>query len=140
VGVGLFTNSTARQDFVHNGIIAAATQVQDVFIASAFFTESRTVEQIAQQGCNVRLIVRLGFPTSPGALASVSQMAPVQVRYFADSSSHTTCPWKGEASYKTIEVDGESNPDAAWYYPQPKEAAAEIKDYFAFWKGVTVEA
>ena len=88
VGVGLFTNSTARQDFVHNGIIAAATQVQDVFIASAFFTESRTVEQIAQQGCNVRLIVRLGFPTSPGALASVSQMAPVQVRYFADSSFH----------------------------------------------------
>jgi uncharacterized protein (DUF427 family) len=60
--------------------------------------------------------------------------------YFADSDTHTTCGWKGEASYKTIEVDGQLNPDAAWYYPQPKEAAAEIKDYFAFWNGVTIEA
>jgi uncharacterized protein (DUF427 family) len=59
--------------------------------------------------------------------------------YFLDSSTHTTCAWKGEASYKTIEVNGERNPDAAWYYPAPKDAAAEIRDRFAFWKGVTVE-
>jgi uncharacterized protein (DUF427 family) len=59
--------------------------------------------------------------------------------YFTESATHTTCPWKGEASYKTLEVDGQSNPDAAWYYPAPKEAAAEIKDRFAFWKGVTIE-
>jgi uncharacterized protein (DUF427 family) len=59
--------------------------------------------------------------------------------YFADSDTHTTCPWKGEASYKSIEVDGQTNTDAAWYYPSPKDAAASIKDHFAFWKGVTVE-
>ncbi len=66
--------------------------------------------------------------------------ASVHTEYFADSDTHSTCAWKGEASYKTIEVDGEQNVDAAWFYPEPKDAAAEIKDYFAFWKGVTVEA
>lgn len=59
--------------------------------------------------------------------------------FFIDSDTHTICPWKGEASYKSIEVDGEANRDAAWYYPQPKEAAAEIKGRFAFWHGVRVE-
>lgn len=57
---------------------------------------------------------------------------------FKASSTHSTCPWKGEASYYTLEVDGEMNQDAAWYYPEPKEAAKEIKDYVAFWKGVEV--
>ena len=54
------------------------------------------------------------------------------------SSTQTHCPWKGEASYYTLVVNGEDNPDAAWYYPNPKEAAAEIKDHIAFWKGVEV--
>ncbi len=54
------------------------------------------------------------------------------------SATHSTCPWKGLASYKTIVVDGARNTDAAWYYPDPKSAAAEIKDYYAFWRGVTV--
>lgn len=54
------------------------------------------------------------------------------------SATHSTCPWKGLASYKTIVVDGVRNTDAAWYYPDPKSAAAEIKDYYAFWRGVTV--
>ena len=57
-----------------------------------------------------------------------------------DSATSTTCPWKGEASYKTIVVDGERNVDAAWYYPAPKDAAAEIKDRYAFWNGVEVTA
>jgi uncharacterized protein (DUF427 family) len=60
--------------------------------------------------------------------------------YLIESATHTTCPWKGEASYYTLEVDGRSNPDAAWYYPKPKEAAKNIKNYIAFWKGVKVEA
>ena len=64
----------------------------------------------------------------------------VQREYLVDSDTHTVCPWKGEASYYTVEVDGQRNPDAAWYYRQPKNAAAQIKDYIAFWKGVTVEA
>jgi len=58
--------------------------------------------------------------------------------YFIRSDTHTTCPWKGEASYYDIAVDGQVNKDAAWYYPDPKEAAAKIKDRVAFWKGVTV--
>jgi uncharacterized protein (DUF427 family) len=57
---------------------------------------------------------------------------------FADSTTHTTCPWKGEASYFNVKVDGQTNNDAAWYYPTPKDAAKEIKNYIAFWKGVKV--
>ena len=55
-----------------------------------------------------------------------------------DSATHSHCPWKGEASYKTLVVDGQRNPDAVWYYPDPKPAAAGIKGRYAFWKGVTV--
>lgn len=57
---------------------------------------------------------------------------------FDDSATTSICPWKGTASYKTVVVDGERNPDAAWYYPAPKDAAAQIKGRFAFWKGVQV--
>ena len=56
------------------------------------------------------------------------------------SGTHTTCPWKGVASYYDVVVGDESNPDAAWYYPEPKEAAVEITDRLAFWKGVEVSA
>lgn len=55
-----------------------------------------------------------------------------------ESSTHTTCPWKGEASYYSIEVDGKVNRDAAWYYPTPKPAAAQIAGRIAFWRGVTI--
>jgi len=58
--------------------------------------------------------------------------------YFSASETHTNCPWKGEASYYNITVNGETNKDAAWYYPRPKEAAGNIKDRVAFWKGVVV--
>lgn len=57
-----------------------------------------------------------------------------------DSSDTSVCPWKGTASYYDVVVDGDTNAGAAWYYPAPKDAAAEIKDHVAFWKGVTVEA
>ncbi|MGI8511858.1 MAG: DUF427 domain-containing protein [Solirubrobacteraceae bacterium] len=57
---------------------------------------------------------------------------------FAPSEKHTWCPWKGEASYLSVAVEGEENPDAAWFYPEPKEAAAEIRDRVAFWRGVQV--
>ena len=60
-------------------------------------------------------------------------------RYFRESSTQTTCPWKGLASYYSIEVDGRTNTDAAWYYPEPCNAAAQIKDHVAFWKDVVVE-
>jgi uncharacterized protein (DUF427 family) len=59
--------------------------------------------------------------------------------YFKESNTHTTCPWKGVASYYTIEVNGQENKDAAWYYPTTKDAAKNIEGYIAFWKGVKVE-
>lgn len=55
------------------------------------------------------------------------------------SATHTTCPWKGVASYYDVVVDGQVNKDAAWYYPEPKEAARNIRGHVAFWKGVHVE-
>ncbi|NNE78081.1 MAG: DUF427 domain-containing protein [Pricia sp.] len=59
--------------------------------------------------------------------------------YFKKSDTNTTCPWKGVASYFTLEVDGQRNEDAAWYYPEPSDAAQNIKDRVAFWKGVVVK-
>jgi uncharacterized protein (DUF427 family) len=63
----------------------------------------------------------------------------VRREFFEASETHTTCPWKGLASYYTVSVDGARNADAAWYYPDPKPEAAEIRDHVAFWHGVTVE-
>lgn len=63
----------------------------------------------------------------------------IKKEFFTPSETHTTCPWKGVASYYHIEVNGETNKDAAWYYPETKPAAREIKGYVAFWKGVKVE-
>ncbi|MEP5763013.1 MAG: DUF427 domain-containing protein [Halieaceae bacterium] len=57
----------------------------------------------------------------------------------SDSDSTSVCPWKGTAHYYDITVDGETNAAAAWYYPEPKQAASEISDRVAFWKGVRVE-
>jgi uncharacterized protein (DUF427 family) len=59
--------------------------------------------------------------------------------FFTPSTMHTTCHWKGLASYYNVQVDGKANPNAAWYYPTPKDAAKEIAGYIAFWKGVKVE-
>ncbi len=55
------------------------------------------------------------------------------------SSTSSTCPWKGQARYYTVVADGQENPDAAWYYPDPKPAARNIKNHVAFWRGVEVE-
>ena len=60
--------------------------------------------------------------------------------HFEDSTSHTACPWKGLASYYNIADNGNTNRNAAWYYPEPSGAAEKIKDYVAFWRGVRVEA
>lgn len=62
----------------------------------------------------------------------------INKEYFKTSHTETHCPWKGEASYYTIEVDGKTNPDSAWYYPDPKPAAEEIKNHIAFWKGIEI--
>jgi uncharacterized protein (DUF427 family) len=62
----------------------------------------------------------------------------IKSEYFSPSDTHTTCHWKGSASYCNLRVGDRSNADAAWYYPEPKEAAKRIKDYVAFWRGVNV--
>ena len=62
----------------------------------------------------------------------------IKRKYFSPSETHTTCHWKGTASYYHVQVGGKSNLDAAWYYPEPKGAAKSIKDFVAFWHGVKV--
>ena len=62
----------------------------------------------------------------------------VKKEYLVNTDTHTTCPWKGLASYYTLSVDGKENRDAAWFYPSPKPAAENITNYVAFWKGVKV--
>lgn len=57
---------------------------------------------------------------------------------FSDSADTSVCPWKGTASYLDVTVEGETNPGAAWFYPEPKEAAAQIRGRVAFWRGVVV--
>ena len=63
----------------------------------------------------------------------------VRPEVLRDSETHTTCHWKGLASYYDVVVDGKVNKDAAWYYPQPSQAAEKVRDRIAFWRGVKVE-
>ena len=63
----------------------------------------------------------------------------IKTEFFAPSDKNSLCPWKGQASYYTLSVEGRENPDAAWYYPDPKPEAAQIKGRIAFWHGVVVE-
>lgn len=62
----------------------------------------------------------------------------IDKQYFKPSETHSLCPWKGTASYYSVEVNGDRNPDAAWFYPQASEKAKNIEGYVAFWKGVEV--
>jgi uncharacterized protein (DUF427 family) len=63
----------------------------------------------------------------------------IKKQYFNASKTHTVCPWKGKANYYHINVDGQVNVDAAWYFPKPKLAAKHIKGYVAFWRGVEIK-
>ena len=65
-------------------------------------------------------------------------LASVRQEFLAPSPTTSVCPWKGTASYFSLTVGGKENTDAAWYYPAPKDAAAEIKDHVAFWRGVEI--
>lgn len=62
----------------------------------------------------------------------------INKEFFKESTTHTTCPWKGVASYYDVVVDGIVNKDAAWYYPEPRDLAKGIKNHVAFWKGVEI--
>ncbi len=62
----------------------------------------------------------------------------IKADHFTPSAKQTVCPWKGTASYYDVVVNGETNGDAAWYYPEPKDAAKEIAGHVAFWRGVQV--
>jgi uncharacterized protein (DUF427 family) len=63
----------------------------------------------------------------------------IEKSYFKENETHSVCPWKGTASYYDIHVDGKTNKDAAWFYPETSDLAKNIKGYVAFWKGVKVE-
>ena len=63
----------------------------------------------------------------------------VNTAYLQATTTNTICPWKGVASYYTLDVEGQQNRDAAWYYPTPKDAAKQIAGYVAFWRGVKVQ-
>lgn len=63
----------------------------------------------------------------------------VDKAFLRPSETTTVCPWKGTARYYTLEVNGQRNPDAAWYYPEPREAARQIAGRVAFWRGVSVQ-
>lgn len=65
--------------------------------------------------------------------------ASIKQEHFKPSDTHTVCPWKGTASYYSVVAGGKENPDAAWFYPEPKDAAKQIRGRVAFWKGVTVK-
>ena len=65
--------------------------------------------------------------------------ASLKREFFRPSSTTSTCPWKGQARYYSLASDGQENPDAAWYYPDPKPAARKIKNHVAFWRGVEIE-
>jgi uncharacterized protein (DUF427 family) len=67
-------------------------------------------------------------------------MDSVEKRLLVPSATTSVCPWKGTASYFSLDVDGKINPDAVWYYPAPKDAAKQITDHVAFWHGVEVTA
>ncbi|WP_232321587.1 DUF427 domain-containing protein [Picosynechococcus sp. PCC 7117] len=82
----------------------------------------------------------LQFLITPLVLPYYFPPDTIKTEYFKPSNTHTTCSWKGQASYYTLSVAGEENKDAAWYYPEPKEKAANIKGYVAFWRGVKVES
>ncbi|MDX2443941.1 MAG: DUF427 domain-containing protein [Bacteroidales bacterium] len=62
----------------------------------------------------------------------------IHKEYFKESETHSVCPWKGTASYYSLEVEGDKNTDAAWYYPQASDQAKNIEGYIAFWKGVQI--
>lgn len=66
-------------------------------------------------------------------------VSSIRAEFFEPSEHHSVCPWKGNASYHHVVVNGDRNENAAWFYPNPKDAAANIRDRIAFWKGVTVE-
>ena len=63
----------------------------------------------------------------------------IRKEFFTESDTKSVCPWKGTASYYHIEVDGALNKDSAWYYPDPSEAAMNIKDHLSFWRGIEIQ-
>jgi hypothetical protein len=85
---GLWTNRNVLADFVQNGVNEFQAVVTDVFIAVAFFTEEKIVQDMLERGCHVRLIVRLGFPTRPAAIKSLMKNKNIEIRYFSDHSFH----------------------------------------------------
>jgi HKD family nuclease len=85
---GLWTNRNSLSDFVQNGLRLYGADVSSIYAAVAFFTESDVVNELANSSCHVRLVVRLGFPTSPKALSAINKNPNIELRYYSDKSFH----------------------------------------------------
>ena len=79
------------------------------------------------------------FPVLGHMRYFLEMIRPELYQYFVESDTRTVCPWKGTAGYYDVVVEGAVKKEAAWYYADPKDAALEIKDYVAFWRGITIE-
>ncbi|WP_196584851.1 phospholipase D-like domain-containing protein [Aliivibrio fischeri] len=86
--MNLYTNQTSKNDFIQHGIIEHVNEGMDLFFATAFFTEANVVEELLAKGCHLRIVVRLGFPTSPTALEKLLTHKNVEARFFTSKSFH----------------------------------------------------
>ena len=135
--------------------------LQIVRISVASFTQNRDIRQGVRAGIhllrwervgrNARINPVMAKATWNGKVIAESDTtemvegnlyfpeSSLKREYFRPSSTISTCPWKGQARYYSLLVDGQENQDAAWYYPDPKPAARNVKNHVAFWRGVEVE-
>lgn len=86
--LGLFSNRNSRSDFIQNSINTLITKTNNINIAVAFLTDTNILENLSNHGCKVRIVVRLGFPTSPNALESLMKISNIEARFFSDRSFH----------------------------------------------------
>ena len=129
---------------VQPGVLGPPQEHLDVIFLNATTSNHTTLQARAKRLSEdaVRLMEQHVASDKEGQVVEGNYYFPPQAlkqQYVKPSTTHTTCPWKGEASYYNIVVDGKVNKDAAWYYPSPKEAAKHITGYVAFWKGVQVD-
>jgi len=88
MNLNLYSNRNSRRDFIQNAVDALITKANNINIAVAFLTDTSVLEKLSKQGCKVRIVVRLGFPTSPNALEALLKISNIEARFFSDRSFH----------------------------------------------------
>lgn len=147
--LGLYANRNEQHDFVVNAFETLTAQPCNVYIAVAFFTETEVVERLLEKGCRIRLVVRLGFPTSPSALDRIIKTPGIEVRYFTDTSfhpkiylfgNHTALVGSANLTKKAITVNQEVVVSLGSDDPRMNELAVLFLDYWSQAKVLTEEA